>query len=232
MVSFVVKVADGPAVAHHQVFESPFIPQDLLQQAVAATARFSLETLVSTHDFLHVRLLHEGLECGQVGFPKVARVEVFNVETVAQGFRPAMHGEMFRTGMELVVFRVFRALQSFYHGHAHARSQIGVFAPCFLSASPTRVAEDVHVWGPKCQAFISPPVMSLPSCLVEFCPGFVAHGAVNMLHRFGVERGSHPHRDGINRGKPVAGHSVQGFVPPTVGLDVQPFHGRRRIFHQ
>ena len=227
-----VEVPDSPAVAHHQIFVSPFVPENLGQQAVAPAARLPLETLVGAHDLLHVGLLHQRLEGRQVGLPQIPRVQMLHVEIVPLGLRAAMHGIMLGTGVELVVLRVPRPLEAFHHGHPHTGGQPRVFPPGLLSPSPARVAEDVHVGRPERQPLVHLPEPPVPVRLVVFGAGLVAHRGIHLLHRLLIERGSHPHRDGIDRGQPAARHAMQGLAPPVVRLDAQVLHSRRGIDHQ
>ena len=66
---FEEEIADGSAIAHHQVLVSPLFSQYLLQQAVAPAARLPVEALVRAHHLFHVGLLHKRLESGQISLP-------------------------------------------------------------------------------------------------------------------------------------------------------------------
>ena len=66
---FEEEIADGSAIAHHQVLVPPLFSQYLLQQAVAPAARLPVEALVRAHHLFHVGLLHKRLESGQISLP-------------------------------------------------------------------------------------------------------------------------------------------------------------------
>ena len=231
MVSLHPQVVDGPAVRHHHSVESPFIPQNLHQQAVASAAGLSLEAVVGTHHFLYMRFLHQILEGRQVGFPQVARGDVFGVELVTVPFRARMHGKVLGAGVQLVIAGVFRPLQSAHHGHAHLPCQVRVFPIGFLSASPARVAEYVYVRCPEGQ-----PLIALQSAAFAefggFGPCLVGYGGEHLVQQAVVKRGRHADGLRIDRGESRAGHAVKCLVPPVVCLDAQPRNGRRSVLHQ
>ena len=228
----VEKVTDGTAIAHHHIFKSPFVAQDLMEQAFAPATGFSLETLIGTHHFFHIGFLDQYLESRQVSLPQIARVKLFHVEIMTLGFRPAMHGIMFRTSMQLVVLGIRRTLQAPDHSHTHPGSQVRVFSPSLLPPSPPGIAEDVHIGRPKRQSFVHLPVAAFFVRIVIFRTSLVAYRRVHGLHGLIVEHGSHTHGDGINRSDSATGHSVQRLAPPVIRLDAQTLHCGRRINHQ
>jgi len=81
-----IKIGDGPAIGDHQVFETPFVAEDALQQAGAAAAGFIVQTLVGAHDLSHIGFLHQGLERRQVGFVEFAGTHLVEVELVTAPF--------------------------------------------------------------------------------------------------------------------------------------------------
>ena len=74
-----IEVADGTTVADDKVLEAPFIAQNLLEQTGAAATGVIVETLVGTHHFAYFGILHQSLESGHVGFPKVTRCNINEV---------------------------------------------------------------------------------------------------------------------------------------------------------
>ena len=143
----------------------------------------------------------------------------------------AVHGKMLGTGHGLQVMRVV-ALQTVHHGHAHLACQVGVLTVGLLSASPTRVAEDVDVGCPIGEAIVLGHI-ALPEAFVEegtpLGAGHVAHAAECL----GVEGGSHT--DGLRKHGDLflgAGHTVERLVPPVVGRNAQPLNGRGIVLHQ
>ena len=168
------EIVHGTAVADHNTLVVPFVSEYLHQQPVASAAGVTLVAVIGTHHLLNVGLGDKILESGQVSFPKVAQRHVFGIETVAVPFRSGVYGKMLGTGMRLVVWRIFRTLQSAHHSHAHLPRQIRVFAVGLLSAPPTRVTENVDVGCPEGEAAVNVVVPFLPcqSCL---CTGFIAY---------------------------------------------------------
>ena len=63
------EVSDSSAVGDNKTFEAPVVTENLGEQAVAAAAGFTLETVVGTHHFFYSRFLHEFLERGKIRFP-------------------------------------------------------------------------------------------------------------------------------------------------------------------
>ena len=86
-----------------------------------------------------------------------------------------MYGEVFGTSVQFVVLRVGRSLQSSNDLQSQYRGEIRVFSVGLLSATPTRVSENVDVRRPESQALIF-PVSAFALEVVEFCTGFVADG--------------------------------------------------------
>lgn len=82
-----VKVRNRPAVADEVPLKPPFAAQDLADELSGPAAGLAVHAVVGAHDGLHVRLLHQRLERGQVGLPKVL-VAYARVELVTQALRP------------------------------------------------------------------------------------------------------------------------------------------------
>ena len=228
-----IEIADGSAVAHHEVFESPLVAQNLLQQTCAATARIIVESLVGTHHLAHLRILHQRLEGRHVGLPEVAHRHIGEVDGVASVFRSAVYGIVFGTRPELAILRRLRSLQSAHHLCAHHGGQIGVFAIGLLATSPARVAEDVHVRCPYAQA-VELLVFALQ----------VVHAVVILRTKLGAGHVEHPihhvrvprcrHCDGFGKHRYVShvGGAVKGFAPPEEFLDAQSGNGGTLVEHQ
>ena len=124
------------------------------------------------------------------------------------------------------------ALQSTHHSLSHLRSEIGVFAVCLLSATPTRVAEYVDIRSPHRKAVESCSrdtvlilFVPLSSCLVG------SHGKY-ALHKRHVERCRHADWLGEHSDIALVGKSVQSLTPPTERFDAQSWDGRRFVTHQ
>src|SRR5574344_512774 len=70
-----IEVGNGTTIGDDQVFETPFVTQNALKQSGAAAAGFIIEPLVCTHDLSYVCILHQCLECRQIGFVQFSRPE-------------------------------------------------------------------------------------------------------------------------------------------------------------
>ena len=134
--------------------------------------------------------------------------------------------------MRLVILGISRPLHAPDYRHAHTGGQVGVLPPSFLSSSPTRVAENVHVGIPKRQSFVAPSVTAMATGIMEFGTSLITHRHINIFYQLVIEHGSHPHRNGINRSQTVTGHPVQRLAPPIVRLDAQTLHAGRLVLHQ
>ena len=105
VLSLVVEVVYSIAVGHYESVISPLVAQDIDEQSVAGAARTALEALVCTHHLAHVSLLHQSLECGEIGFPQVA-VRRLHVHRVAQRLGTAVNGIVLCAGVGLDVIFV------------------------------------------------------------------------------------------------------------------------------
>ena len=77
--ALVVEVVHGPAVGHDNLVVTPLVAQDVDEELLAAAARLALKTVVGTHHLPHP-CVDKGLERGQIGFPKVARIDVTRIK--------------------------------------------------------------------------------------------------------------------------------------------------------
>ena len=66
-----IEIADRSTIADNQIFESPFITENLLKQSVAATTGVIVEPLIGTHHLADVGFLDGSLESRHIGFPKI-----------------------------------------------------------------------------------------------------------------------------------------------------------------
>ena len=224
------KVGHGPAVGGYIALELPLVAQNVHQQGVVAAAGLSVHTVVGTHHAMHTGLAHEVAEGGQIGVPQVVECRT-RIEGMAQTLGTAVHGKVLGAGHSLQVMRVV-ALQAAHHGHAHLACQIGVLAVGFLSASPTRVAEDVDVGGPVGETVVLGHA-ALLQILVEEGAALGAGDIAHAAECLGVEGGSHT--DGLRKHGDLflgAGHTVERLVPPVVGRNAQPLNGRGIVLHQ
>ena len=174
------EVGHGATVGHHDAVVPPLIAQDLVEQAVTAAAGVSLEAVVGAHDLLDACLLHEVLEGGQIGLPEFTEGDVLGIEAVSAPLRTRVYGKVLGAGVRLVPLRVVRSLDASYDGDAHASAQVRVFTVRLLSASPARVAEDVHVGRPEGESLVAPVGTSLVGhAVLGAC--FVGHGIEHLI---------------------------------------------------
>jgi hypothetical protein len=63
------EVVNGAAVTGYDALKPPFIAENALQITGVSTTRFTVYTLIGTHDFLYVSLLDKSLKGWQIGLP-------------------------------------------------------------------------------------------------------------------------------------------------------------------
>jgi hypothetical protein len=63
------EVVNGAAVTGYDAHEPPFVAENVLQITGVSTTRFTVYTLIGTHDFLYVSLLDKSLKGWQIGLP-------------------------------------------------------------------------------------------------------------------------------------------------------------------
>ena len=198
MIRWIKEVVDCPAVARHQSLESPFLAQDVVEQTRVSATRFTVETVVGTHNLLHISFLHQCLEGRQVGLPQITFWEQFEVEAVTVVFRTAMYSKVLGTCQEFSVLSftsIFNVsvtlctLQTTYYGQSHLGGQVGVFTVGLLSASPAGITEDVDVGCPERQALILSDA-SILSCDVVLGSCFIAGSQECLFHQSVIPCGS------------------------------------------
>ena len=140
-----VEVAHGTAVTDYEVLEAPVIAQDRLKQTIGTTTGIVVETLVGAHYLTYLCILYQRLEGRHVGLPEVTHRHIGEVGRVTSIFRTAVYGIVLGTCPELTVFRLLRPLQALHYLHTHDTCQVGILAVGLLTASPTRITENVDV---------------------------------------------------------------------------------------
>ena len=142
-----------------------------------------------------------------------------------------MHGKMLGAGVGFQIGCILRSLQAADHRHPHPARQIGVFPIGFHPASPARVAEDVDVRCPERQPLV-PAGFTVGQRHAMLHARLVAYSRKHLIQKVIVERCRHA--DGLRKDRraTVARNPVQGFVPPVVGRDAQPFDGCAPVGHQ
>ena len=235
MLTGIIEVADGAAVRHHQTAETPFVAEDVGQEPVAAAARVPFIALVGAHHLLHVAVLHNLAEGGQVSLPQVPH-GYGNVETVPVGLGAAVYGKMLGAGVQLEVFLV-RALHAQHGLGAHDGVQVRVFAGGFLAAPPAGITKNVHVGAPESEAVVPDVTVGFRNAqlvMIRSVPhgaGLIGDGGINLVLLGSVEGGAQGNYLREYRHVVVA-DAVASFVPPVVGRNIQPVHRDGPVHHQ
>ena len=205
--------------------EAPLAPKELHHQRLAAAAGLAVGAVVCAHDGLHLRVLHQGLKGGKVGFLHVLGGSG-GVEGVPEPLRAGMHGKVLGAGGSLHGVPV--ALQAPDVGLAQLRSEEGILAVGLVAAAPAGIAEDVDVGRPEGQALVDVPVAVAGGGVVLGAALGGGHVA-QLLHQRGVEGGSHADGLGPHGSGARPGHPVERLVPPVVRGHAQPVNGRRVV---
>ena len=227
-----IEIAHSTAIADHQILEAPLIAQNLLQQTGIATTRFVVKTLIGTHHFAHLRILHQCLECRHIGFPHVTRRDIGKIGMMTGVFRSAMHCIVLGTSPQLAIFCVFRTLQATHNSRSHHRGKIGVLAIGFLSASPSRVSEDIHIGSPNRQAVELLILSSVEHTLVVLGTKLGTSCIEHFVQQRRIERGCHGYWFREDCNATHVGSAMQGLTPPKEFPDSQTRNGRTLIQHQ
>ena len=140
-----------------------------------------------------------------------------------------MHGVVFRASVSFEVVLVV-ALHTQHGLNAQNACQIRVLAAGFLTTSPARVAENVHVGAPEGQLGVARVVGDAHRhveerriAVVGTVPvgaRLVRNGREDVVEQFGAERSRHTDRLRINR-VAVLPNAVASLAPPVVRRDSQ-----------
>ena len=150
---------------------------------------------------------------------------------MAVPFRSRVHGKVLGAGVGLEDIGVRRALQAAHHRHTQLAGEVRVFAVGLHAAAPAGIPEDIDVGRPERKALVPAHVAAFHG-LAVLDAGFVAHGGKHLVHQGLVKGGRHGNGHREHRGLAVAGHPVQGLVPPVVRRNAQRLDGGRRMHHQ
>ena len=228
--AFLVKIGNGPAVGKDNSLVAPFAAQYGVYQVVTSAAGLSAEAVVGNHDLLYIGFGNQVFEGGKVGFAKVP-FAYFRVIAVPVPFRTGVHGKVLGTGVRFEDFCGRGPLQAADHGHAQGAGQVRVFPVGLHAAAPARVPENVDVGRPEGDALVPAHPAALQR-LAILDAGLVTDGGKHLIHKGFVKRSRHGNGHGKHGGFSVAGHAVQGLVPPVVGGNAQRFHGLGIVHHQ
>ena len=226
------EISNSATVGNYQVLESPLIPENLLQKAGVAAAWFIIPTLIGTHHLTHLGILHQRFEGRHISFPKVARCNIGNIVCMASPFWSAMNCIVLGTSPEFAVFRIFRSLQSAHHGTSHPTGKIRILTIGFLSTSPARITEDIHVWSPDREGMETGYISSLLLQFIPFGTHLIRCCIKDSIHHSVVKRSYHSDRFRKDGYISHVRHTMQCLAPPLESLDSQSWDSRRIIQHQ
>ena len=220
-----VEIPDCPAVGYEIAVEAPFL--QLAHEEVAGAGCLAVDTVISAHDALHVGVFHQRLECRQIGFLQILGGRC-RIKGMAQGLRPAVHGEMLGAGGCFQhVFVV--PLQPVDVCLAQLRSEERVFAESLVPSAPAGVTEDVDVGRPEGQPLVNVPV-AVPGFLRIFGTCLGGCDICRLLCGCGVEHGSQSDRLGEHGRRAGTCQPVQPLVPPVVCRNAKPWNGVCIVF--
>ena len=69
-------------------------------------------------------------------------------------------------------------------------------------------------------------------CLIMLHASLIADGCEDTLHKQGVERRSHAHRDGKDSSIAVTTHAMQGLAPPLEDRHIEALNRFRVVHHE
>ena len=228
MCSCDIEVVDGAAVGDHQAVKSPPAPEYVLEQELAAAAGATVITVVCTHELTHAGLGCKCLECRQIGLPEISLADS-HVELVPVPFRSAVHREMLRARVGLVIVGIV-SLEPPDHGHAHPGREERVLSVGFLTAAPARVPEYVYVRSPEGQSVILLPYV-LAYGVVVLRARLVGDEGESLLETLRVKGGRHSYRLRVHCRQAGPRDSVQSLVPPVIGRYAETFYRLGTVHH-
>ena len=249
MITRHIEIVDSSTIGSNQSLESPFFSENLALKLGIGAARSTIYTLIGTHHLSHMSILYQRLESREISLPQIPGWQILQIEDVAIPLRTAMHGEMLGTSQCLDILGSLRlirsqntrsrqrlaverlSLQAIHHSKSHTCGEIRIFAISLLSASPSRITEDIDIRSPEAQTLISLYITRLLRHL-RLGSRLIAYGSKHLIEQGIIPGRSHVHGDRENRGISVACHTMQRLVPPLKLRDTQSGDGRRSIHHQ
>ena len=207
-----VKILNGAAVRDHMALESPFFPEDFLQQRVAAAGRLPVHPVIGAHNALHIGFLDAGLKSGKIGLLQIFFAHN-GVKLVAESLRAAVGGKMLGAGRRLQIPAL--SLEALNKGHAHTGGEIRVLAIGLMAPAPAGVTENIYVGGPEIQALINVPVTL---CHISIVLGAALSGnhIAHLPQQLFIEGSSQSNGLREHGGSTRPGHPVEGLVPPVI----------------
>ena len=236
MLSSVIEVIDSITVSQHNAIVVPLVAQDIDEQTVTGTAGHTFEAVVGAHHLADITFLNQCLESRQIGLPKVTRIDSCIIG-MTQRLRSAVHGIVLGTSVSLEVVRVI-ALHAENSLNTKNSIQVGVFTAGFLSASPTRVTEDVHVRAPKRQLRVTRVIggthLHVKDVMVGTVPvgtSLIADLRENIIDKLLTEGGSQSDRLRIDRIASLT-YAMTGLTPPVIRRDAEAVDRYGLVHHQ
>src|SRR5450631_4122355 len=140
-----------------------------------------------------------------------------------------MHGIVFWSSYGEEILGIV-ALQALHEFHAHATSEVGIFAISLLSTSPAWVAKNVDVRRPDGESEEN-AVNIVAHCLVVLGARFSRNHRGYLVLKTQIPCGRESNGLGKQSGITRAGNTVQPFAPVVVLGNTQSGNRRRVIIH-
>ena len=240
MVTFLKEIADSTTVRNYQSIVLPFIAKDLTQQARVTTTWLTIKPLIGTHHFTYIAYRCERFECRKIGLPQIALRQIFKIEDMTVPFRTRVDGEMLDARKGLIImwllsqrFQVLLprlSLKSIDNRNTHSARQIRILTIGFHATSPTRVAENIDIRCPYTHTLVPTDITTI-ACHVSLCHCLSADYCKNLIKQSIIKRSCHACVFRKDRGKTIAGNTMQTLAPPFKLRNTQPGNGRRTIAH-
>src|SRR5690606_554614 len=128
-----------------------------------------------------------------------------------------------------VIFGII-PLQAFYKLNPHNTCQKWIFTVSFLSTSPARIAENIHVRRPKSQALITATLISADKFVV-LRSTLITNSGSNVKHQCGVKSSGKAYRLREYCGAPRTSYAMERLIPPLVLRHINMGDLSRSIHH-
>ena len=150
----VIDIPDRSAVGGHIATETPFFPEDFIQQQIACRTWFIPEAVVGSHHRICLSVTDQGFEGREVSIIQVTFAAP-GVEAMPVGLGAAVDGIMLGCCNDFEIAGII-SLQSFHKSNSDTAGEERIFPIGFLPASPAGIPENVDVWRPERQPLVNP----------------------------------------------------------------------------
>ena len=222
-----VEISYSAAVGNNVSLESELIAKNFLKQGRASAANLTVSSVISTHNCRGLCVIYTILER-----PKVCTVKILlrynRIKAMTKSLRTAMNGIVLNRGIKLAIFSL--SLKSLYEGYAHSSCKIRVFTVCFVSSSPSGVAEDVNIGRPIGKSLINFSVAEL-FILVIFSASLIRNNRCNLIHKVGIKACRHTDSLGEYGSYARTRNTVKTLVPIVMTRNTKSFNRGRIKSH-